>query len=132
MQLGAMLDGEGQVGEHILDTLVDEALELRPPAMELVAEVVEAGPRGRLVRLLEGLAQPGGDHRLLGARHVGERVPGPMHAASLPRRAEHASDRGLEPFVGIRDDEPHAGEPALDQVTQEVGPEDLRLRRADV
>lgn len=34
--------------------------------------------------------------------------------------------------MGIRDDEPDAGEPALDQVAQKVGPEDLRLRRAAV
>ena len=55
-----------------------------------------------------------------------------MHAAPLPRRAEHAPDGGLEALVGIRDDELHAREPALDQIAQEVGPEDLRLRRADV
>jgi hypothetical protein len=54
---------------------------------------------------------------------MGEGVPHEMNAAALPGGAEHLGDRGLQPLVGIRDDELHpaqaaAGEPARGKAPQ--------------
>ena len=46
--------------------------------------------------------------------------------------AEHPGDRGLEPLVGVGDDELHADQAARHQRAQELGPERLRLGLADV
>src|SRR5215208_6716378 len=55
-----------------------------------------------------------------------------MHPTPLPGGAQHPPDRGLEALMRIRDHQLDAREPALDQIAQEVGPEDLRLARTDV
>jgi site-specific DNA recombinase len=69
----------------------------------------------------EGSAEP--DGRLRSDR---------VDPTPLPRRAEHAPDRALEALVGVRDDQLHALEAALDQAPQERGPEGLGLARAEV
>ena len=132
MQLRPVLGREAHVGQHVIHAVVDEDLELGPAVVELVGKMGEAGPGRRLIGLLEGLAQPGRHHGLVRLRHIGERVAGPMHPAPLPGGAQHPPDGGLEALMRVRDHQLHAGEPALDQIAQEVGPEDLRLARTDV
>ncbi|EFJ39246.1 hypothetical protein VOLCADRAFT_101201, partial [Volvox carteri f. nagariensis] len=70
--------------------------------------MAEAGPGRRLIRLLEGLTQPGRHHGLVRLWHIGERVPGPMHPAPLPGGAQHPPDRGLEALMRVRDHQLHA------------------------
>jgi hypothetical protein len=62
------------------------------------------------------------------AEHVSEEV----HGAALPGHAEHLADRGLEALMGVGDAQQHAAEAAGDEAAEEVAPEALRLRLADV
>ena len=56
-----------------------------------------------------------------------------MDPASLPAGAlEHAADRSTQASVSIADDEPDAVESAVLEVAEELGPERLALRVADV
>jgi hypothetical protein len=63
---------------------------------------------------------------------VPEAVSEEVDGAALPGAAEHLRDRGLQPAVGVGDRELHADQPALDQTSQEAGPERLGLGLADV
>ncbi len=69
--------------------------------------MVERGSGCLLVGLLEGVAQAGGDHGLLSARHISERVAGPMNPAPLPGRLQDAAYGGFKPLVRVRDDKLH-------------------------
>ena len=55
-----------------------------------------------------------------------------VDCAALPRTAEHAGDRGLQPLVLIGDRQAHAVEPALLERAQELDPERARLDLADI
>ena len=61
-----------------------------------------------------------------------ERLAQEVDRAALPGSAEHLSDRLLQALVRVGDDEAHAGEAALDERTEEVAPERLRLALAAV
>src|SRR5512134_593470 len=74
----------------------------------------------------------GGEHGVLALRHVGERIAGPVHPAALPGGAEDADDRRLQPLMGVGDHQLDAGKAASLEALQEVRPEHLGLRRADV
>ena len=89
-------------------------------------------PRLGLVLGVEHLAQGGGDQAALIAAAVVEHVPDEVHRAPLPRAGEHPGDRGLQPFVVIGDREADAGQPALFEPAQELGPEGAGLDLADV
>ena len=52
--------------------------------------------------------------------------------AALPGAAEHLRERRLQPRMGVRDRELHPAQPTLDQRMQELAPERLGLRLADV
>lgn len=55
-----------------------------------------------------------------------------VHAAAPPGRAEHLGGGCFEAFVGVRDDELDPAQAAPRQLSQEVGPERLDLRGADI
>jgi hypothetical protein len=55
-----------------------------------------------------------------------------MDAAALPGGVHQFGDGGLDPLVGVRDDELDAAQAAPPELAEELGPEGLRLRRADV
>ena len=50
----------------------------------------------------------------------------------LPGRSQHLADRLLEALVGVGDNQLHPGQPALDQVAQELAPEGLGFALAAV
>ena len=75
MQLGPVLDWERQVGQDVVLARVHQVGELGPAGAELIGELAPSLPGRRLVRLQEGLAQRGGDHRLLAPRYVRQGVP---------------------------------------------------------
>ena len=81
--------------------------------------------------LQESLADRGGNHCVLALWHVGQGVAHPMHAAALPSRAEHPSDREAQTVVGVGDHQLDALEAAFDQAFQKSRPERLGLRGAD-
>jgi hypothetical protein len=69
---------------------------------------------------------------LLVLADVAERLAQEVDRAALPGASEHLRDRLLQPGVGVRDDQLHAAQTALDQRAQERAPERLRLGLADV
>ena len=88
---------------------------------------------GLLVALgVEHLAQRSGDEVALVAAAVHDHVAQEMDGAALPRAAEHAGDRGLEPLVLVGDRQAHAIQPALLERAQELCPERARLDLADI
>ena len=55
----------------------------------------------------------------LGRRHVAEDIPVEMHHAALPSRLWQVLSRALhQAAAGIRNDQPHALEAAIDEVSQ--------------
>src|SRR4051812_38934180 len=55
-----------------------------------------------------------------------------MHGAALPRRPEDRRERGLQARMRIADRQLHADQAARDQASEELAPERLGLRLADV
>jgi hypothetical protein len=51
---------------------------------------------------------------------VAKGVAQEVDRAALPGRAQHLRDRLLEPFVGVGDDQLHAGQATTDQAAQEL------------
>ena len=115
MQLGSMLRGEGHVGEHVMLGLVHQPTEFLEPGPQLIGDVSPDLARGLAIGLDEGLADGGGDNRLLRLWHVGQRIAHEVHATALPCRADDPLDGGLQPFVRVRDHELDAAQAASGQ-----------------
>src|SRR5919198_1279142 len=107
--------------EPLLEKLLERGDRLGEPLARLLARVG-----------LEDRPDQGGQEPMLVLAGVAEAIPEEVHAAALPGAAKQPGDRGLEPLVGVGDDELHAGEPASDQRLEELAPERLGLRLADV
>jgi hypothetical protein len=74
-----------------------------------------------------------GDDALRRLRHAGQEVAHRVRSAALPGRTrQRGSDRVDQAGVGIRGDEPHAGEAAGDERAQEGEPGGAVLPRDDV
>ncbi|BCI70390.1 hypothetical protein SPKIRA_12200 [Sphingomonas paucimobilis] len=105
--------------------------QLRPAGAQLVGNLPPDLCRGGMIGLEE-------DWRMAAATTVF--WPLGTYASALRmkwtrqrcRGAEDAGDCRLEAFVGIRDDQPDPRQPAAGEVLEEVGPEHLGLRWADV
>ena len=61
-ELGPVLAGEGRVGEHVGFAVDDEVGEFRRAGPHHLGDMQQCCACGRVVRLLERLAQRGGDH----------------------------------------------------------------------
>ena len=102
--------GEGEqvvvgLAEHLLD-LGQLLAEHRGDDLELLGDVLGVG-------LGEDGADRGGDHLLVALGHDREHVAHEVDPAPLPGGAdEHRADRGLQPGVGVADDQLHPAEPA--------------------
>ena len=103
--------------------LVHQPAEFLEPGPQLIADVPPDLARGLAVGLDEGLANGGGDNRLLRLWHVGQRIAHKVHATALPCRADDPLDGGLQSFVRVRDHELDAAQAASGQALQEVRPE---------
>ena len=111
--------------------LVHQRGELRPAAAQLIGDVPPGLVRSVSVGLQKGLADRGGNHRVLALRDVCQGVSDPMHATTLPGSAEDSCDRVAQSVVRVRDHQLHAFEAALDQALQKARPEGFSLLRAD-
>ena len=80
-----MLAREDHVGEHVGFAVDDEVGKLWPAATHHLGDMQQRRAGGRVIGLLERLAQGGGDHGVLALRHVGERIAGPMHAGAVEK-----------------------------------------------
>jgi hypothetical protein len=88
---------------------------------------------GRLgVVLGKGGGDEGGDHAPPALACMGERIAHEVDTAALPAGGQHLRHRGLDALVGIRDHQLDATQPAPSQLAQELGPERLGFRRADI
>ena len=78
-----MLCGEGHVGEHVMLGLVHQPAEFLEPGPQLIGDVPPDLTRRLAVGLDEGLADGGGDNRLLRLWHVGQRIAHEVHAGAV-------------------------------------------------
>ena len=103
MQLGAVRDREGHVGENVVLGLVHEGGEFRRLGPELVGDLAPLG--GGAVRILlgEGGSDEGRDDAPALLAGMGQQVAHEVDAAALPCGAEDAGRGSLEPFVIIGD-----------------------------
>ena len=129
VQLGPVLLREAHVGEHVGLGLVHQRGELRDLGAELVGDLAPLGPGGVGVVLGEGGGDEGGDDAAALFAGMGQHVAHEVHAAALPGGVQHLGDRGLQPFMGVRDHQLDAAQAAPGELAQELGPEGLGLRR---
>ena len=81
--------------------LVHQPAEFLEPGPQLIGDVPPDLARGLAIGLDEGLADGGGDNRLLRLWHVGQRIAHEVHATALPCRADDPLDGDLQPFVRV-------------------------------
>jgi hypothetical protein len=100
VQLGAVGRRETHVGQHVGLALVHQDSELGQGRSELVGDLapLELGRLG--VVLDEGGGDEGGDHPPTTSAGVGQRAPGEMHPAALPRGAQNLGG-GLDALMGV-------------------------------
>ena len=67
VKLGAVLTGEGHVGEHIVFAGVHEVGQFRPAGAQLLGHLAPGLAGVGAVGLIEGLTDRGGDNRVLAA-----------------------------------------------------------------
>src|SRR6266545_543980 len=126
-ELAPVVDGEAVEGEQVVLASLQHRCDLRQWRLEPRDRITDELAR-LLARLdVEDRPDQRGQHRLLLAAGVPERLAQEMDGAALPWTAEHLRDRILQAFVRVGDDELYAGEAALDQRAEEVPPERLRL-----
>ena len=106
---------------------VHEIGQLGPARAQLFGNLAPGFARMGAVGLVESLADRGGDNGVLAARDVGESIPDPVNAASLPGRFEHPGNGCLEAGVGIADHQLDPTQPPGAEGTQKLGPEGLGL-----
>lgn len=80
-----------------------------------------------MVGLGKGRGDEGGDHAAAVLAGMGERIVLEVDAAALPGRGQDPSGGSLDALMRIADHKLHAAEATADEVTQELGPEGLRL-----
>jgi hypothetical protein len=97
-----------------------KAGELRPFLPQLVGDRAQHGAGLGPIGVQKGLAQRRRHHALLGFRHMRQSVAHPMHAAALPRRAEHPADRRFQPLMSIRDHQLDPAQAAARQALQKA------------
>jgi hypothetical protein len=123
---------EAVEGQQVLLGLQQQLRDLRRGLGEPFDHLAAAA-RGLLVAVgVEDLPERGRDHPALGRPTVAQHVSDEVHGAALPRAAQHAGDRVLEPEVLVGDAQAHAGQAALAQRAQERDPVGLGLDLADV
>jgi hypothetical protein len=128
---GRCAGGEAHVGEHVALSLVHQLGELLDPGAQLIGDLSPLAPGGFGIVLGEGLANECRDDAAALFAGMGQHIAHEVNAAALPRRAENPGDGGLQPLMGIRDDELNAPQTAPGEFAQKLGPEGLGLRRAD-
>jgi hypothetical protein len=130
--LAPVVGREGVEGQDVVLGALHQGNDLGELALQRGHRFGE--PVARLVETVgvEDRADQRRQQAVLVAACVPQAVAQEVHGAALPRRAEHLGDRVLQALVGIADDQLHADQAARDEVPEEVGPERLGLRLADV
>src|ERR1700733_15539207 len=114
---------EVQMRQNVGLAVVNERRELRPLLPRLIGHVTQRLARLRAIRLDERLTQRGRHHALLCLCHVRQRVSHPMYATALPCGREDATNRRLQPLMGVRDHQLHPAQATPRQVLQAARPD---------
>ena len=135
VKLGAVLTGEGHVGEHIVFAprhghsdqwrshgSIHEVGQFRPAGAQLLGHLAPGLAGMRAIGLVECLADRGRNDGVLAARDMRAGIPDPVNAAPLPGGFKDPGDGGLEAGMGIADHQPDAAEAPGAQGPQELGP----------
>ena len=103
VQLGAVLAGEGHVGQHVVLAGVHAGRpSLGQRGRSWSATWRQVSPACARSGCIEGLPDRGGDDGVLALRDMGEGVAHPVNAAALPGRLEDPGDGGLQACHGHR------------------------------
>ena len=132
VEFGAMLLGEGHVGQHVRLGVIQQYRQLWQLRAHLIGHRAPllAGCFGRFLR--EGGGDEGRDDAPAALAGMGQGVAHEVDAAPLPSRAQQFGDCRLDPFVGIGDDQLYAAQAPPRQLAQEGGPEGFGLARPDI
>jgi hypothetical protein len=130
--LAPVVDREGVEGQDVLLGALEHGGDLGQLGRQRRDRLGE--PVARLVERVgvEERADQRAQQPVLIAAGMAEAVAQEVHGAALPRRAEGLGDRVLQPLVSVGDDQLHADQAAGDQAPDELRPERLGLRLADV
>ena len=125
--------GKRGVGEHVVLHCLEPLGDRRGVGRELIDDGAQLEAGGVGVGLSEHGADQRSDHRPLPVMGRGEQVAHRMDPTPLPGGAlEAAGDRFDQPGMGVGDHEPHAGQAAIGEAGEELTPERLVLRVADI
>ena len=111
VQLGAVLAGEGCVGQDTGLAAFHTVREFGPARAQLLGHLVPGFSDMRAVGQVEGLADRGGNDGVLAARDMCHGVAHPVNATALPGRLEYPRDGGPEAGMRIADHQPDRAEP---------------------
>jgi hypothetical protein len=127
-----VLSGECVEGEHVGLGLFEQRGDLRQPGLELGDGVAKSRAGFVAVAGGEDLANDGAQRVVLVLAGMAAKVAEEVHGAALPRRAEHLRQRCLQAGVPVADGQLHPNQAARNEAAQELAPERLGLRGADV
>jgi hypothetical protein len=127
-----VLGRERVEGQHVGLGVLEQRGDLRQPPLELSDGVTQSAAGLIGVRGGEDLADDRAERVVLIAADMTAQVAQEVHGAALPRRPEDLGQRGLQARVGVGDGELDADQPARDERPEELAPERLGLRLADI
>ena len=117
-----MLGREPVERQQVFLGVFEQLAHLRRQALEALEHACDTLLGLPVALGVEDLPQGGGDQSSLLTTAVHHHVASEMHGAALPRAGEHAGDRGLQSLVLIGDRQPHTGQPATLERSQELCP----------
>ena len=127
-----MVGREGVEGQDVVLGCFEHGGDLGQLCLQRGDRFGEFVARASEVLGVEDGANQSGQETVLVAAGVAQAVAQEVHGAALPRRAQDLSDRILQAFVGVGDDQLHTDQPARDERAHEVGPERLGFGLTDV
>jgi hypothetical protein len=110
--------------------VIHQCGELGPAPAQLVGHMTPGLVRGIGIGLREGLADGGGDHRVLAFGRVRQGIPDPR-TRHLCQAAPSTRNGVAQAVMGIQDYQLDALEATLDQLFAKARPERFGLRRPD-
>ena len=132
MELGPVVLREPHVGEHIRLGLIHEGGELGQLGPELVGDLAPLCLAGGGILLGEGGGDEGRDDTAAALAGMRQGIPHEVDPAALPGGVQHPGGGDLEPLMRVGDHQLDTAQAAAGETAQELGPEGLGLRWADV
>src|SRR3954467_14650326 len=130
--LRPVLGRERVEGQDVGLGVLEQRSDLRQPAFQLADGVTQTPARLLTVWRGEDLADDRAERVVVVAAHVAAEIAEEVHRAALPRRPEDLGEGGLQAGMRVADRQLDADQAARDERAQELAPEALGLRLADV